>query len=75
MHIDYSDVTVSHVIENNLHKQQCVIGLTMYSKLLLLGRNIMRKACRSHNTKAYNQLINWVQSKINYKYLIRIIII
>ena len=27
MHVDYSDVTVSHAIENNWHKQQCIIGL------------------------------------------------
>ena len=27
MLIDYSNVTVSHAIENNLHKQQCIIGL------------------------------------------------
>ena len=32
MHIDYSDVTVSHAIENNLHKQQCIIGLARTRK-------------------------------------------
>ena len=26
MNIDYSDITVSHAIENNLHKQQCVMA-------------------------------------------------
>ena len=28
MQVDYSDITISHAIENNLHKQQCrIIGL------------------------------------------------
>ena len=26
VHVDYSDVTVTHAIENDLHKQQCIIG-------------------------------------------------
>ena len=25
--VDYNDVYISHAIENNLHKQQCIIGL------------------------------------------------
>ena len=24
--VDYNDVYISHAIENNLHKQQCIIG-------------------------------------------------
>ena len=36
MHIDYSNVTVGHAIENNLDKQQCIIGLASTLKYIAL---------------------------------------
>ena len=46
MHIDYSNVTVSHAIENNLHKQQYIIGLARPRKYNALGKIFIYIVCK-----------------------------
>ena len=42
--VDYNDVYISHAIENNLHKQQCIIGLPRTRKYNAL-LNIIHIVC------------------------------
>ena len=58
MHIDYSDVTISHAMENNLHKQQFIIALARTHKYNAL--------CKIYMAVLYV----WLQALMNVGYLL-----